>query len=249
MRKAIIFSVYFLVIVLIWHILIEANLISKSILPTPLEFFIALFSLVNPNEFLPDLISTFARSVLAFLISLPLGITLGYLIYFLPVIRRPNEFLLDFLRSIPATAMIPLFMISFGIGDETKIAIGAYSSSLVICVATIEGLKARNQTRIFFNKVSGIKKIKKFIYLDIPDSLSQIFVGLRTGISLALILVVVSEMFIGSNNGLGKVINDMRFSDAIPKLYAAMFATGVIGYSLNYGLLKLEKMIFHWKGK
>ncbi len=250
MKKGLLISlVYFFIFNLFWFGLIKLDFISTSVIPTPFEFYSSLPTLINPNEFLPDVLSTLARSVLAFIVSIPLGILIGYLIFYLPLIRRQNEFLLDFIRSIPATAMIPLFMISFGIGDLTKIAIGIYSSSLVICVATIEGLKGRNETRIFFNQITGLKRIKRFIYFDIPESLGHIFVGLRAGISLALILVVVSEMFIGSNNGLGKVINDMRFSDSIPKLYAAMFATGVIGYLLNFGLLKLEKSIFHWKGK
>ena len=248
MKKYFVTIFYFLSLLLLWQLIAVYKLISPSIIPSPSEFFIALPSLLSKDEFLPDVISTLTRSSIAFILSVPIGIIIGYLIFYSKWFRQPNEFLLDFVRSIPSTALIPLFMISFGIGDVTKIAVGIFSSSLIICISTIQGLKSRNITRLTVSKIAGFSNIKRFLYLDIPESLSQIFVGLRAGVSLSLILVVVSEMFIGSNNGLGKVINDMRYSDAIPKLYCALFATGLIGYFYNIILINIENKIFHWKG-
>src|SRR5205085_7751478 len=107
-------------------------------------------------------------------------------------LRSANEFLADFLRSIPATALIPIFIIIFGIGDTAKIAAGIFSSSLVICLATLQGLKNRNRTRVETARFIGLSKLRQYILLDLPESLVQIFTGLRAGASLALILVVVS---------------------------------------------------------
>lgn len=67
--------------------------------------------------------------------------------------------------------------------------------------------------------------------------------------SLALILVVVGEMAIGSNRGLGKVVNDMRSTDAVPEAYAALLCLGIIGFIYNKGLLILQKRIVHWQGR
>jgi NitT/TauT family transport system permease protein len=95
----------------------------------------------------------------------------------------------------------------------------------------------------------GLKGIKRMVLLDIPEAAPQLFLGMRTGISLALILVVVSEMLIGSNRGLGKVIADMRYTDDTPRLYAALFVAGVIGFLYNALVAFAERHLLHWRGR
>ena len=90
---------------------------------------------------------------------------------------------------------------------------------------------------------------ERFLLLDLPEAAPHIFLGLRTGISLALILVVVSEMLIGSNNGLGKVIQDMRYTDDKGRMYAALITSGAIGYVYNQVLRVIELRVVHWRGR
>jgi NitT/TauT family transport system permease protein len=235
--------------ILLWYSIWQFRLVSPAVLPSPLEVILASPSLFSTSEFLPDLIYTVTRSLIAFVLSIPIGIFSGFVVFYSTRFRSLSEFGLDFLRSIPATALVPVFMIIFGIGDKTKIAVGIFSSSLVICLSTVLGLKNRNLTRVNISRFVGLSPLRRFVFLDLPESLSEIFVGLRAGVSLALILVVVSEMFIGSNHGLGKVINDMRYTDATPKLYSALLMTGVIGYIYNQSLILCQKMIMHWQGR
>ena len=248
MKNRIITSILFFSTLLgIWYLIFYFKLRSPAVLPSPFEVLSSF-----PSFFLDkyvDIFSTVRKSIVAFVLSVPIGIVSGYLIFYARRLRYPNELLLDFLRSIPATALIPIFMMVFGANDTTKIAIGTFSSALIICLSTIQGLKNRNITRLQISSIIGLSNLKRFLYIDIPESLSQIFIGLRAGVSLALILVVVSEMFIGSNNGLGKVINDTQYSDAIPKVYCALIVTGVVGYLFNYTLILAEKKIMHWQGQ
>ncbi|NJD23499.1 MAG: ABC transporter permease subunit [Melioribacter sp.] len=249
MRKKLIPAIFFFLFWLaVWQIIIIFKLISPAVIASPYEVIFAIPSLFSPTEFLPDVISTVTRSLFAFILSLPIGIISGYVVFNSGKFRQPSELGLDFVRSIPATALVPLFLIIFGIGDLTKIAVGTFSSSLIICLSTIMGMNNRNITRLGISQMLGISALRRLIYLDLPESLSQIFLGLRSGVSLSLVLVIVSEMFIGSNHGLGKVINDMRYSDQTPKLYCALLMTGVIGYFYNWILIKSEKWIMHWKG-
>jgi NitT/TauT family transport system permease protein len=87
------------------------------------------------------------------------------------------------------------------------------------------------------------------LLLDLPEAAPQIFLGMRTGISLALILVVVSEMLIGSNRGLGRVIADMRYTDDTPRLYAALIVAGAIGFFFNILISFIERQLVHWRGQ
>ena len=234
---------------LIWHVVWALRIASPAILPSPVEVLLAFPSFLAPNRFLPDVVSTVSRSMIAFVASVPIGLLSGFVVFNAGLFRSTGEFGVDFVRSIPATALVPVFLVIFGVGDSTKVAIGIFSSSLVICLSTIGGLNARNCTRLHIATLLGIRSLRRLIYVDLPESSSQLFVGLRAGVSLSLILVIVSEMFIGSNHGLGKAINDMRYSDQTPKLYCAMLMAGVIGYTYNVMLMVLENKLLHWRGR
>jgi len=82
----------------------------------------------------------------------------------------------------------------------------------------------------------------------VPDALPGIMIGFRTGISLALIVVIVSEMFLGTKQGLGQVIYNSSLLYETPKMYAAIFYTGAIGYGLNKFFVVFERKVVHWKG-
>lgn len=231
-----------------WELALRAGLVSPAALAYPSEVLYALPSVLSPSGNGADVLSTLTRSLLAFLLSIPCGITCGTVIYFAGSARAPAEFALDFLRSIPATAMVPVFLILCGVGDSTKIAAGAFSSTLIICLSTVAGLRGRNATRIGVARTLEIDGFRRLLLVDLPEAASQIFLGMRTGISLALILVIVSEMLIGSNRGLGKVIADMRYTDDKGRLYAAILMSGVIGYGFNWVLAAIEKSVVHWRG-
>ncbi|PYS21122.1 MAG: hypothetical protein DMF72_18415 [Acidobacteria bacterium] len=246
-----------LAIVVIWEGVLRAGWVSPAALAHPWEVALAVPRVLSPERLGEngltrgngaDVWSTVWRSFLAFLISVPCGVIAGFAIFFGGRASAPAQFLLDFLRSVPATALVPVFFIIIGTDDTTKIAIGTFSSSLVICLATIAGLSARNSTRIGIAKILGVTGFRRLILLDLPEAAPHVFLGLRAGISLALILVVVGEMLIGSSRGLGKVINDMRFSDDKPRMYAAILVIGVVGYVYNLALSWLDRRIIHWRG-
>jgi NitT/TauT family transport system permease protein len=95
-------------------------------------------------------------------------------------------------------------------------------------------------------KVKGFELFRKVIF---SEALPQIFSGLRVAISLSLIIVIVTEMFIGTNAGLGKRIIDAQLVYQTASMYAAILMTGLIGFVLNKAMMALENKVVHWKGK
>jgi sulfonate transport system permease protein len=81
------------------------------------------------------------------------------------------------------------------------------------------------------------------------ESLQPTFVGLRSAISMALVIVIVAEMFIGSDNGLGHRIIDAQQVLNVKSMYAAILAAGALGYALNVLFLYVERRIVHWSGR
>lgn len=230
----------------VWESALRLGLISPAALAYPTEVLKAVPNILSPWGNLADVGSTIYRAVAAFLLSVPLGVGAGVILFYVSPLQTPGRFLVDFLRSVPATALVPIFLIIYGTGDSTKIAVAAFSSSLVICLATITGLDSRNKTRLLVANLAGLRGSLRVCLVDIPEAAPQLFLGLRTGISLSLILVVVSEMLIGSNRGLGRVIADMQYTDDKGRMYAAILATGAIGYALNVALKRFERLELWW---
>jgi NitT/TauT family transport system permease protein len=81
------------------------------------------------------------------------------------------------------------------------------------------------------------------------ESLQPIFVGLRSGVSMALVIVIVAEMFIGSDNGLGHRIIDSQQVLNVRDMYASILLAGALGYALNIFFLLSERRIVHWSGR
>jgi NitT/TauT family transport system permease protein len=163
-------------------------------------------------------------------------------------VYRSTEVLIDFFRSTPATAMFPLFLIIFGIGDVASISVAAFACSLVIVFSTAYGVFQARVTRINAVRVMGATRLRILREVVFFDALPQIFVGIRMGVSLALVIIVVAEMFIGAQAGIGKRIIDAQIVFDLPLMYAAILLSGLMGYGLNLLLVAVEKRVIHWSG-
>lgn len=239
--KALLRSSAFIIVVLsIVELLMMLFGLSPAAFARPSEILLSLPSFIVSSKMLPDVLGTLIRTIIAFIVCVPIGIIVGILAVKSKYFDNEFFFAVDFFRSIPATALIPLFLVVFGPQDMSKIAVGIFSGSLSVAISVIVGQKSLNPDRALVANLLEIKGFKRIALYELPEIAPIIFVGARTAASLCLILVVVGEMFIGSKNGLGKVIMDMRYSDNVPTLYAAIVVTGIIGYVINVLLVGLE---------
>jgi len=247
MKKTIIIGP--IVLLFIWMVFSQFNIIDSFFLPNPLEVFSSLYLLLKSGEIIPDIFSTLLRTLSAFLIAVALGVPLGLLLGESEKIYRSMEFIIDFFRSTPATALFPLFLLIFGIGDGSKIAVAAFAAFLIVIFNTAYGVMNAKKSRVLAAKIMGASKLQTFKHVIFWESLPQTFIGLRNAISLSLVIVVVTEMFIGTNLGLGHRIIDSQLLYDIKGMYATIIATGILGYLLNYCVLFLERKYVHWSSK
>ena len=236
-------------LVLLWYVGYWARIVDPVLLPSPHAAAAALWKGMAGgalyNDFLFTVWRTLAAIVIAAIIAIPLGIVLGAS----ERLYRSVEFVIDFFRSTPASAMFPLFLVIFGVGDRTKIYVAAFGAALVILFNVAYGVMNARKTRILAAKVMGASKWRVMKDVVLMESLPQTFVGLRNGISLALVIVVVAEMFIGSVNGIGHRVFEAQQMFEMPDMYASIFAAGALGYGLNIVFLMIEKSYVHWSGK
>jgi NitT/TauT family transport system permease protein len=196
-----------------------------------------------------DFYVTLYRTLLAFAIAVFAGMPLGILLGSNERAYRSVEFLIDFFRSTPASALIPLFLLIFGTSDINKIAIAAFGAWLLVVFNCAYGVINARKQRIAAAKVMGATRWQIFKDVLIWESLQASFVGLRSAVSMALVIVVVAEMFIGSESGLGhKIINAQQVMNT-KMMYAAIMSAGILGYLLNVFFLRIERRIVHWSGR
>jgi sulfonate transport system permease protein len=234
---------------LLWYAAVASGWINKVLLPSPIDTFQHLWHAIGSGTMLGDINATFLRTLYAFGIAAIIGVPVGIALGSSEVAYRSVEFLIDFFRSTPSSALIPLFLLIFGISDTNKIAIAAFAAVLVILFNSAYGVMSARKTRIMAARVMGVHPWYLFRDVLLLESLSQTFVGLRNGISMALVIVIVAEMFIGSENGLGHRIIDAQQVLNVKDMYASIFITGALGYLLNVAFLLIEKKFVHWSGK
>jgi len=235
-------------LVAIWSLVTWRQWVDPVLLPSPMAMFDSLWRGMEGTlgfDFLKTVYRTAASTLIAAVIAIPLGIVLGSS----ERLYRSLEFVIDFFRSTPASAMFPLFLVLFGVGDETKIAVAAFGAILVILFNVAYGVMNARKTRLLAAKVMGASRWRVLFDVMLLESLPQTFVGLRNGVSLALVIIVVAEMFIGSQDGLGHSVFEAQQLFDMPRMYAAIFAAGALGYGLNLLFLLIERRFVHWSGK
>jgi ABC-type nitrate/sulfonate/bicarbonate transport system permease component len=236
-------------LIAVWYAAAWYRLVDPVLLPSPTATFRAMWAGMTGGRLGIDFMITVERTTLATLIAAVIAIPLGIVLGSSQRLYRSVEFVIDFFRSTPASAMFPLFLVLFGVGDKTKISVAAFGATLVILFNVAYGVMNARKTRLLAAKVMGASRLRVLTDVVLLESLPQTFVGLRNGVSLALVIVIVAEMFIGSTDGLGQRVFESQQLFAMPDMYAAIFAAGALGYGLNLLFLLVERRFVHWTGK
>ena len=238
-----------LVLLALWSTLAYTGLVNPLFISAPHSVFVKFFGLLFSGDILIDLANTLYRALAGFALACLAGIPIGLAMGYWRRVYKSLEFIVDFFRSLPATALFPLFMLFFGIGDVTKILLVAFSCALIVMVNTSYGVWGSNKTRLMVARTMGASEAFTFARVVLPEALPHVMTGLRVSISLSLILVVVTEMFAGTKFGLGQRIQDAHLTYRISEMYSAIILTGLLGYLLNKGFVFVESRLVHWAGK
>lgn len=234
---------------IVWDFVVRAGLIKPILLPPPAATIETLVTGLLGGPLLADFLVTIKRTLQAFAIAGLVGVPLGVVLGSNEKAYRSVEFLVDFFRSTPSSALIPLFLMIFGTSDVNKVAIAAFGALLIVVFNSAYGVINARKQRVMAAKVMGATRWQTFRDVLVWESLQPSFVGLRSAVSMALVIVIVAEMFIGADSGLGnRIINSQQVLN-VKSMYASILAAGALGYALNVLFLLAEKRIVHWSGR
>ena len=238
-----------ILLVTFWWGAAVGKMVDPILLPSPTDAFEAWYTGMSQGLLWNDFVVTFNRTMIAFSVACVIAIPLGIVLGAAEGLYRSVEFIIDFFRSTPASAMFPLFLVLFGSGDKTKILVASFGAALVILFNVAYGVMNARKVRLQAARVMGASSTRLLRDVLFWEALPATFIGMRSGISLALVIVIVAEMFIGSSDGLGYRLIQAQMIFEMPLMYASIFTAGALGYFVNWAFLMIERRVVHWGGK
>jgi NitT/TauT family transport system permease protein len=218
----------------------------RVFLPPLHENLQALWQLIQDGQLQAHVGASLTRSITGFGIALVTAIPLGLLIAWYRPVERPLNPLLELFRNTAALALLPVFTLLLGIGEITKISIVAYASFFPILLNTIAGVKNVDPLLVRAARTLGLSSRQMFAKVILPSAVPTIFTGIRMAGTASILVLIAAEM-VGAKAGLGYLIINAQSSFQITDMYAGILTTSIIGVTVNYGLVRLERHFSRWR--
>jgi len=231
-----------------WSAVVWSGWISPILVPGPWAVVTELGRMLGRDLAL-DLGSTVGRVLAGVALGAALGVPIGLLVGSWRWAEVLVGLPVDLYRSLPAIALVPLFVIVLGVGEVSRLAMAVGAVLPITLVSASYGARSVREGRRALAKGLGMTQWQRLRLVVLPESLPHIFGGLRLAMSAATTVVIAAEMLIGANHGLGRRIADAQLFFRIPELYATVLLAAALGYGLNLLVLVVEHRALHWVGR
>jgi len=192
-----------------------------------------------------DVLPSLGRLAVGYAIALVAGVAGGVVIGSSPTVRALVEPVLEFARAIPPPVLVPVFILLAGIGDRTKVLVIAFGSVWPILLNTVEGVRGRDELLSDTCRAYRIGGLLRLRHLVLRAASPQIVTGARQALSIAIILMVISEMM-AANNGLGFAVVQFQRGFQIPEMWSGVLLLGLIGVALAALFQLVERRLLGW---
>jgi ABC-type nitrate/sulfonate/bicarbonate transport system permease component len=226
-------------LVLVWYLAATRWGVNRLLLPDPVAVYGDLVEILRSGEYVDDLETTLGELAAAFSISLTGGLTVGYLISRSPYMIRVFEPLFAAIYAIPIILFLPLFVLFFGLGPASKIALGATISFFPVAISTVAGFANVDRHFVTAARSMGASDYHLFRYVLLPAALPVILTGLRMGFTVALLSIIGSET-LASLAGLGHRIVHLAEAMEMARMFAYIVFVIAIAAILNAVVSALE---------
>ena len=228
-----------LALLALWYLATTRWGVSRILLPNPVDTARALGNVLATGEYVDDLLVTLKELAIAFAISLSGGITVGYLISRSGYRIRVFDPLLSAIYSVPLILFLPLYVLWFGLGPASKIALGATISFFPIVLSTIAGFGRVEPMMVTAARAMGASDLQLFRFVLLPAAFPVIIAGARLGFTVALLSIIGSET-LASLAGLGHKIVELSEGMEMPRMFAFIAFVVAIAAILNIVVSRLE---------
>lgn len=218
-----------------WQALESFGVFHYEYLPSPREVAVALLDVMRSGELVDDVVHTLGVAIVAAMIAMAAGAALGLAIGLVPVVRRYSMASVDFLRTIPAVALVPIAVLTFGPVRTAEIALATYAALWPIMLHTAGGVAAVHPRQYDVARMLHLGRIATLRKVVVPAAIPAWLVGARMAVIIALLVSIVAEMMM-SSRGLGAGLTESMHALLPARMWAYAVVCGVLGLLLNAGL-------------
>lgn len=197
------------------------------------------------SRFGSDAVPSLIHLAEGFVVATVLGVVGGLVLGLMPVLADALAPVLEFLRALPGVALVPAALLFLGIGPTMQVAVIVSAAVWPILLNTIDGVRSVDPMVTDVARSYRIRWSDRLLRLVLPAASPQIVAGMRTALSIGIIMIVFSEL-VGSTNGIGYQLLQAQRGFAIPEMWASMILLGVVGYLLNVAFRGFENVVLGW---
>jgi ABC-type nitrate/sulfonate/bicarbonate transport system permease component len=192
-----------------------------------------------------DVAPGLARMLIGWVLAVAIGVGVGLLVGRAKVASDLADPTLQFLRSVPAPAIIPVFLVLFGTGNQMRIALIAFGSVWPVLLNSADGVRAVDPQQLDAARAFGLPLRARILRVLLPAALPKILTGMRVSLSLALILMVVSEL-VAATDGIGYQLAQAQQTFRLADMWAWILLLAVLGFVFNTIFAALERRLTRW---
>lgn len=234
-----------LLLLLVWEGLVQAGLLDRRFFPAPSSIAGTFVELAWTS--LPGHVGiSLSRAAIGFLLGAVPGIVLGVLMGLLPLVRAAIQPIVGALFAIPKVAILPLVMLIFGLGEQSKWAIIAIAVFFQVLISTTAGVANIERIYLDVGRNFGAGRLATFWTIALPGALPVIFAGIRLGWGVSLLLLVTAEM-VAAKAGLGYLIWQSWQTFTIEEMYVGLVTIATLGVLSFWVLEGLEQFLIPWR--
>lgn len=235
-----------LVFLAAWEIASRTGAIDTIFIPPFTKVAASFYDLIVSGELPYHAFISLKRALSGFLLGILVAVPMGLLIGRIKIVEAFMDPVVQTFRQTSTLALMPVFLLLFGLGESTKIIMIFWGVQWPILLNTISGTKNIDPLLIKAARSMGTSPLGIFARVILPGTLPSIFTGIRLGGTSAILLLIAAEM-VGASAGLGFLVFDLQIRYAIPKMFAVVISFSLLGLILNYVLVYLEGRFTRWK--
>lgn len=231
--------------ILAWQIV--GAITPGKLIPEPTSVVVNLVNLAAQGVLWPNISASLVRVLLGFTLAFIVALPVGFVTAWYKTTRQALEPWIQFFRTIPPIALIPLIVVYLGVGELAQVSVIFFAVFLTVVITVHQGVRQVDLSLLRAGEVLGCQKdVSVFRHIVLPASVPHIIVGARLGLAGAWTTLVASEL-IASSHGLGFMVENASTFFDIPSVYGGIILIGIFGFSMDRALLLLARRVTRWQ--
>ena len=230
----------------VWQTLVSLKVLDAFFVSRPSDIAQRIVQWIVTGSLWGHLAVTLEESLLGLLAGSAMGISLGFSLGRSPMMASILDPYIKMLNAVPRVVLAPLFLLWFGLGIWSKVALAVTLVFFVMFFNTYQGVRDADRVLIDNVRMLGASERQLVRHVLVPSALTWIFSSLQTSLGFAMVGAVVGE-YLGATRGLGYVISQAEGTFDTTGVFAGMTVLGVVVVMVSAGVTRLERWLLRWK--